>query len=185
MPSNSKQRNERGATIVEFAVVFPLIIVLVMGIAEFSLAFKDWLTISHASREGARAGATGANDITADIQVLKAIEEAISGGDLQSIDNVVVSNPDSPFESTTYTYTGLLPCAWAPCPDPYAGAPPLYAPPYAEPNYVPEDRDVTAPIPGRIKVSITLTHEWFTGLFTNTSTWTADTIMRLEPRVFS
>jgi hypothetical protein len=179
-----RQRSERGATIVEFAVVFPLIIMLVMGVAEFSLAFKDWLTINHASREGARAGATAANDISADIQVLTAIEQAVTGADLQAINNVVVSDPDGG-PSTTYTYTGDPTCAWTPCPDPYAGAPPLYAPPYAAPNYLPETRNVTAPSPGRIKVSITLTHQWFTGLFANTSTWTADTIMRLEPRVFS
>jgi hypothetical protein len=43
---------------------------------------------------------------------------------------------------------------------------------------------VTAPKPGRIKVSVTLTHQWFTGLFASTTTWTADTTMRLEPRVF-
>jgi hypothetical protein len=184
MRSGLRQRSERGATIVEFAVVFPLIIMLVMGVAEFSLAFKDWLTINHASREGARAGATAANDISADIQVLTAIEQAVTGADLQAINNVVVSDPDGG-PSTTYTYTGDPTCAWTPCPDPYAGAPPLYAPPYAAPNYLPETRNVTAPSPGRIKVSITLTHQWFTGLFANTSTWTADTIMRLEPRVFS
>lgn len=184
MRSGLRQRSERGATIVEFAVVFPLIIMLVMGVAEFSLAFKDWLTINHASREGARAGATAANDISADIQVLTAIEQAVTGADLQAINNVVVSDPDGG-PSTTYTYTGDPTCAWTPCPDPYAGAPPLYAPPYAAPNYLPETRNVTAPSPGRIEVSITLTHQWFTGLFANTSTWTADTIMRLEPRVFS
>lgn len=184
MRSGLRQRRERGATIVEFAIVFPLIIMLVMGVAEFSLAFKDWLTINHASREGARAGATAADDISADIQVLTAIEQAVTGADLQAINNVVVSDPDGG-PSTTYTYTGDPTCAWTPCPDPYAGAPPLYAPPYAAPNYLPETRNVTAPSPGRIKVSITLTHQWFTGLFANTSTWTADTIMRLEPRVFS
>ncbi len=176
-------RNERGATLVEFAVIFPLVIMLVMGIAEFSLAFKDWLTINHASRQGARGGATAANDITADIQVLNAVEEALAGGDVQSIVNVRVSNPDGA-QSTTYTYTGDPICAWTPCPDPYAG-PNLYDPPYQPPNYLPENRDVTAPQPGRIKVSITLTHEWFTGLFADTSTWTAETIMRLEPRLFS
>ena len=183
MRARLRQRKERGATIVEFALVFPLIIMLVMGIAEFSLAFGDWLSINHASREGARAGATAANDITADIQVLTAVEAALSGNNLQSIINVKVSDPDG-VQSTTYTYTGDPTCAWTPCPDPYAGAPPLYAPPYQAPNYLPETRDVSAPSPGRIEVSITLTHDWFTNLFANTSTWTADTIMRLEPRVF-
>ena len=165
-------------------MVLPLVIVLVMGITEFSLAFKDWLTINHASGQGARGGATAANDITADIQVLNAIEEVLTGNDLRSLVHVRVSNPDPPFQSTTYTYTGDSTCAWAPCPDPYAG-PDLYDPPYQPPNYLPETRDVTVPSPGRIKVSVTLTHDWVTGLFADSTTWTSDTIMRLEPRLFS
>ena len=177
-----RKSKEQGSTLVEFAVIFPLIIMLVMGIAEFSLAFKDWLTINHASREGARAGATAANDISADMQVLNAIEEAVTGGDLNSIVDVKIKDPDG-VQSTTYTYTGNVICAWTPCPDPYAG-PNLYDPPYFPPNYLPESRDVTAPKPGRLQVSVTLNHQWFTGFFGSTSTWTADTIMRLEPRVF-
>lgn len=106
----------------------------------------------------------------------------LSGADLQSLDNVRVSNPDAPFQSTAYTYTGDPICAWTPCPDPYAGRN-LYDPPYQQPNYLPETRDVAVP-PGRLKVSITLTHEWITGFFAGSSTWTDDTIMRIEPRLF-
>lgn len=174
---------ERGATLVEFALVFPLFIFLVMGVAEVGLAFKDSLTIRHASVQGARGGATAANDITADIQALRAIEDVLTEAGLRSLVSVRVANPDAPFESTTYTYTGDTTCAWSPCPDPHAG-PDLFDPPYSPPNYLPEDRDVTAPEPGRVQVSVTLTHDWVTRLFADSSTWTADTIMRIEPRLF-
>lgn len=49
--------NNRGQTLVEFAVVFPLIIVLLFGIYEIGIALSIQQTITYASREGARIGA--------------------------------------------------------------------------------------------------------------------------------
>lgn len=48
-------RDERGASAVEFAMIVPLLIVLVLGIAEFGHAFSVQGTLSAAAREGARA----------------------------------------------------------------------------------------------------------------------------------
>ncbi|TFV66048.1 UNVERIFIED_ORG: pilus assembly protein [Bacillus sp. AZ43] len=47
-------REERGATAVEFALIVPLLIVLVIGIAEFGRAFQVQGTLSAAAREGVR-----------------------------------------------------------------------------------------------------------------------------------
>jgi Flp pilus assembly protein TadG len=49
-------RHQRGATAVEFAIVFPLLILLIFGIIEFSIILYDKAMITNASREGARAG---------------------------------------------------------------------------------------------------------------------------------
>ena len=46
--------DERGATAVEFAFIVPLLIVLVLGIAEFGRAFQVQGTLSAAAREGVR-----------------------------------------------------------------------------------------------------------------------------------
>ena len=51
-----KLKNQNGAAAVEFAIVLPLLILLVFGIIEFSVAFYDKAMITNASREGARAG---------------------------------------------------------------------------------------------------------------------------------
>ena len=50
----NRLRNERGATAVEFAFIVPLLIVLVLGIAEFGRAFQVQGTLSAAAREGVR-----------------------------------------------------------------------------------------------------------------------------------
>ncbi len=47
-------RTERGATAVEFALIVPLLIALVIGIAEFGRAFQVQGTLSAAAREGVR-----------------------------------------------------------------------------------------------------------------------------------
>ena len=49
-------KNQHGATAVEFAIVFPLLILLLFGIIEFSVILYDKAMITNASREGARAG---------------------------------------------------------------------------------------------------------------------------------
>ncbi|TFV51942.1 TadE/TadG family type IV pilus assembly protein [Blastococcus sp. TF02A_35] len=50
----SRLRDERGASAVEFAFVVPLLLLLVLGIAEFGRAFQVQGTISAAAREGVR-----------------------------------------------------------------------------------------------------------------------------------
>lgn len=55
-------KNKKGQAMVEFAVILPILLLLVMGIIEFGLIFNAYLTIQNASREGARYGITGASD---------------------------------------------------------------------------------------------------------------------------
>ncbi|SFO26646.1 TadE-like protein [Geodermatophilus obscurus] len=47
-------QDQRGAAAVEFAFIVPLLVLLVLGIAEFGHAFQVQGTLSAAAREGAR-----------------------------------------------------------------------------------------------------------------------------------
>ena len=51
-----KFNNKNGTAILEFAIVLPLLILILMGIIEFSLVLYDKAILTNASREGARAG---------------------------------------------------------------------------------------------------------------------------------
>ncbi len=51
-----KLKREDGAVAVEFALILPILIVLVFGIIEFGLALYNKEVIANASREGARYG---------------------------------------------------------------------------------------------------------------------------------
>jgi Flp pilus assembly protein TadG len=48
--------NRRGAALVEFAIVLPLLFALVFGIIEFGFLFYNKAMLTNASREGARLG---------------------------------------------------------------------------------------------------------------------------------
>jgi Flp pilus assembly protein TadG len=50
----ARLRGERGASAVEFALIVPLLVLLVIGIAEFGHAFQVQGTLSAAAREGVR-----------------------------------------------------------------------------------------------------------------------------------
>ena len=51
-----KLQRQRGAVVVEFAIILPVLVLLVFGIIEFSIVLYDKALITNASREGARAG---------------------------------------------------------------------------------------------------------------------------------
>ena len=79
-------RDERGASAVEFAFIVPLLIVLVLGIAEFGHAFQVQGTISAAAREGVRAMALRNNAVDAKAVVRNAassLDPAITDGQIK------------------------------------------------------------------------------------------------------
>jgi len=58
-----KTRKEQGQSMVEFALVIPLLLLLMVGIFEFGYFFFVYSSVTMAAREAARYGSgTGAND---------------------------------------------------------------------------------------------------------------------------
>ncbi|MGY1610110.1 MULTISPECIES: TadE/TadG family type IV pilus assembly protein [unclassified Geodermatophilus] len=81
----SRVRDERGASVVEFALILPVLLVLVLGIAEFGHAFQVQGTLTAAAREGARAMALQ-NDPAAARNAVRAaaptLDPAITNGQI-------------------------------------------------------------------------------------------------------
>jgi Flp pilus assembly protein TadG len=50
-------RNDRGQTMVEFALVVPVLLLVVFGIIQFGMLYNDYITLTDATRIGARKGA--------------------------------------------------------------------------------------------------------------------------------
>jgi len=55
-------KNQKGQALVEFAIILPLLLLLVMGIFQFGMMINSYLTIQNITREGARAAVVGSMD---------------------------------------------------------------------------------------------------------------------------
>ena len=88
-----KSRSQTGQAIVEFAFVLPILLLMILGIIEFSLLLYDKAVITNASREGARVGI-----VAQDRSNISAINTTIS----DAVNNYCRNNVIS-FGSTTVT----------------------------------------------------------------------------------
>ena len=61
-----KERAQRGQTLLEFALVAPLLIFFILALVDFGIAIDRRLALDHAVREGARYASVGSNSITGD-----------------------------------------------------------------------------------------------------------------------
>jgi len=64
MRRQRRPSDERGASMVEAAIVLPILVLLIFGVVEFGLAFNAKVTLTHAAREGVREYALN-NDLGA------------------------------------------------------------------------------------------------------------------------
>ncbi|MBO8128021.1 MAG: pilus assembly protein [Peptococcaceae bacterium] len=73
-------KENRGQAIVEFALVLPFLLTLLLGIIEFGWLFNSWLTITSSAREGARVAAVNIDVSNDSVQMaVKRHVEGLSG----------------------------------------------------------------------------------------------------------
>ena len=65
-------RNEQGAAAVEFALILPILLVLVFGIVELARAYNAQVSLTGAAREGARTMAVEDDYAAAEAKVIAA-----------------------------------------------------------------------------------------------------------------
>lgn len=52
-------KSSRGQSLVEFAMVLPMVMILIFGVIDFGMALRSYITITNATREGGRFAALG------------------------------------------------------------------------------------------------------------------------------
>jgi Flp pilus assembly protein TadG len=94
-------RSNRGQAVVEFALVFPLLLVVCFGITEFGRAWMTMNILTSAAREGVRLAAVTAPDIPAVQQRVRDVCDAARV--TPSVITVVPPDPNDPNRRVSVT----------------------------------------------------------------------------------
>jgi Flp pilus assembly protein TadG len=107
---------QRGAAVVEFALILPILLGLLVAGIDASLAFYDKAVITNASREGARAGIVARNPMLTDAQIQSVVtqyaQSVVSFGANPAQPTVLIQwlslNGDPALKVTvSYTFEGI------------------------------------------------------------------------------
>lgn len=186
-----RMRDDHGQGIVEFAVVLPVLMILLMGLIEFGFFLNALNSVNYASRDAAMLAAEGGRNAGADCVVLQAVERALTAPTSPArVERAVIYWSDANgvqmgSNENRWERIGSTTCTY--------GDGSTITVPYTltVAGYVDTDRcDVLAgcgashPTVDTIGVRITYRHEWVTGfgrLIAGTISMVRATAVRMEP----
>ncbi len=106
-----------GQSLVEFAIVFPLFVLLLLGLVEFGFLFNATLAVNFASRNASMTAAVAGANTWSDCKVLEGIEADLAPPlNRALIQNVAIfrtdraGNPISPPAQNVWTRSGSTSC---------------------------------------------------------------------------
>jgi len=108
MTASTRKTSDRGAVAVEFALVLPLLLILIFGIIDFGRMLNAKITLTEAAREGARATALVGRDAGADRARTAADGFAINDPDVQSCPPSAGQDDDA-VVTVTYDFQFITP----------------------------------------------------------------------------
>src|SRR5258708_12338235 len=101
MPAKARA-GQRSQALIEFALISPVLLLLVFGIIDIGRAVFYYDTLSHAAREGAREAVSASTPLPTDASVLDAVMQQLVGAP--------VSPPCPHGPATTATPPPTTPC---------------------------------------------------------------------------
>lgn len=171
---------ERGAALLEVAIVMGLLLMLALGAFEYGMAFQSWFGVSAASREGARIGASVGPAEEADCRILESVAAALLSTSGDEVRKVTVFEHDPvtstdlefnayrPFDPETDDPDNLVCTSWFIIP----GS-----------TWTDTERDNTGEDRDWLGVDVEFTHNWITNFlwWSGSVDWSNRSIMRIEP----
>jgi Flp pilus assembly protein TadG len=89
-------RNQQGQTMTEFALVLPVLALILFAVIQFGIVFNNYITLTDATRAGARKAAVSRQDPNRNSAVMSAVRSSAS--DLKS-SKLSVLPPSSTWDS--------------------------------------------------------------------------------------
>ncbi len=87
-------RRQRGAALVEVTIVVPLLLTMVLGLAELGFRTQESQNVVNATRSGARVISSSGNSRSADHDALLAIGGAVDNFDPTDIVKIIIFKPE-------------------------------------------------------------------------------------------
>ncbi len=194
--NHDKRRSERGAALVEAAIVAPLFLLLIFGIFEFGFLVRNSLVLSNATADAARAAAVAGSSPESDYRVLRAFEHGIQSAGLENLEVLVIYHADGPNDTIPATCFELPVPLNSEC-NVYVGYD--FFRPYTDPSgnptsdwgcginaldkrFCPLDRQTSVSAgPDYIGVYARFNHDYITSFFGSEQALTVNRIIRVEP----
>ncbi len=168
---------------IEFALILPIMLMLMISLLELGMAFRDFLTVSYTAREAARVGSLAGNDPEADCNIVQSVVTAFGPSDLEGVEIQIFKAS----ENTGNPETGKV-NTWTlnPGQNPADCSPPNWSVFEQWPSV---DRQVNVSDTLELDilgVTIVTEHDWITGLppWRGTMDLTRTALQRLEPEAF-
>ncbi len=198
-----RRNGERGASLVEAALVAPMFFLLIYGVMEAGWAWFGKETVNNMSVSGARSGSGEANDPGADYAILQTVKKAASGLASNEIQQVVVYRATGPSDriptacktasvtntSTTRGCNRYVGSDLNLASDQFGCVGPPGPATKIDRFWCPTTRKTALQgangPPDYIGVYIAAVHKNLTGIFGNSFTFTTDTVIRIEPRTLT
>jgi hypothetical protein len=92
-------QGDRGAALLEGAVVALPFFILMFGMLEYGLVFKSYLSLASATNSSGRAASTFGNAGNSDYLILRTINEGAGGMDREAIHTIVIWHATGPDDS--------------------------------------------------------------------------------------
>ena len=105
------RKREDGQTMVEFALVLPIFLLVLFAIVDFGMAFHAWITVTNSAREGARLGSVRATSA----EIEQRVRDTATSLDQANLTVGVTNAEGQPGESVvvdvSYDYSLMTPLA--------------------------------------------------------------------------
>lgn len=191
-----RRAGDRGATLIESAIITPILMLFVFGIFEYGFAFRDYLTVSNATRDAAREASVAGDTGTADYRVLRTIRRAAAALPDGALDAIVVykaTGPDDPVPDNCKTGSVTNQCNYYTpssmnldttafgCQSTSNSPPdPIDSP---DRFWCPFDREVSVGSGlDYVGIYIRSTHDFITGMFGAAITFEDELVLKVEPQ---
>ena len=191
--SHDRAGRQAGQALVEFALVFPIFMLLMLFLVEFAFVFSALLGVNFASRNAALTAAEAGNDKLADCLILQQVENSIGApGNRTNVQTVTIYRTDQSGSTRLATLTYTRGGAGTTC---TKGSVTLSVP-YSSPtgtytydqrcNFLKGCADLGRTQIDTIGIEISYLHSWVTpirnfGLAGSGFTLTQSNAMRMEP----